>query len=82
MINLDALLSAIQPGDRVQCRTARDDWWETTALSGVRYTRVSPRSPAYPVIAVGPWGDLPAVNWPAEDVRLAHAYAIPTEDET
>lgn len=62
----------IGPGDRVLCRTADGDWWETTAHSGVRVDREQTlRSQPWPSIAVGPWGPIAQVNWPAEDVLPA-----------
>ena len=63
---------AWKAGDRVLCRTSDGEWWETTAISGPRYDHAKAlRGRCHLTVAVGPWGNLPSVNWPAEDVRKA-----------
>lgn len=60
----------VKPGDRVECRTIDDNWWVTTARSGPSYDDANAiGGRCFLTVAVGPWGDLPSVNWPAEDVR-------------
>ena len=58
----------VKPGDRVECRTAGGEWFETRAHSVPRYEdRTAIGGKAYLTVAVE-WGGTVA-NWPAEDVR-------------
>jgi hypothetical protein len=59
----------IKAGDTVGCRTATGDRLRMTALSGPRYDdEDAVNGKCFLTVAVGPYGDIKSVNWPAEDV--------------
>lgn len=66
----------IKAGDDVEVRDIVGQWHPMVARSGPRVDYEHAIRTPYMSIAVGPWGDLHSVNWPAEDVRLRDIAAL------